>query len=192
MYSWKFPRGLNELATRVFIRNVTKGFWGARAKYRVETDGAWDLFDVRTDAQPHRSCWEVLHLISSEVAEAGEAIRDGMPLNEERYELSWPNGTNGVEFAEMPEPGVLDGPLRQYFRVQEGEWVELNLAEAWQRKLFLDRGASVKPVGVPSELADVIIRVLDACGAWGIDIVQALDEKMAYNDTRPPLHGRAR
>ena len=50
----------------------------------------------------------------------------------------------------------------------------------------------LKPVGVPSELADIIIRVLDACGEWKIDIEKAVEKKMAYNAKRPRLHGRAR
>jgi len=46
-----------------------------------------------------------------------------------------------------------------------------------------------KPEGVPSELADVIIRVLDLTAAYGIDIESAVLEKMAYNDTRAHKHG---
>jgi hypothetical protein len=52
-------------------------------------------------------------------------------------------------------------------------------------------GEGLKPVGVPSEMADVIIRALDACAAWGIDIDRAVREKVAYNATRERLHGRA-
>lgn len=46
-----------------------------------------------------------------------------------------------------------------------------------------------KPCGIPSELADVVIRVFDACGRYGIDLEQAIKEKMAYNATRPHKHG---
>lgn len=49
-----------------------------------------------------------------------------------------------------------------------------------------------KPVGVPSEMADIIIRTLDACAAYGIDIDEAIRAKMRYNTTRPYLHGRVR
>jgi phage baseplate assembly protein gpV len=49
-----------------------------------------------------------------------------------------------------------------------------------------------KPAGVPSELADIIIRVLDACAAYEVDIDAAILAKMAYNRTRPYLHGRVR
>jgi NTP pyrophosphatase (non-canonical NTP hydrolase) len=47
-----------------------------------------------------------------------------------------------------------------------------------------------KPCGVPSEMADVIIRVLHFCGKYGIDIERAVSEKMAYNETRPFKHGK--
>jgi NTP pyrophosphatase (non-canonical NTP hydrolase) len=47
-----------------------------------------------------------------------------------------------------------------------------------------------KPCGIPSEMADVIIRVLDFCGAMGIDIEKAVKEKIAYNKTRPHKHGK--
>lgn len=50
-------------------------------------------------------------------------------------------------------------------------------------------GDSKKPEGVPSELADVVIRVLDICGRWDIDIEGMVDEKLAYNATRGYKHG---
>lgn len=46
-----------------------------------------------------------------------------------------------------------------------------------------------KPCGIPSEIADVIIRALDFCGAYGIDIESAVNRKMSYNKTRPHRHG---
>jgi NTP pyrophosphatase (non-canonical NTP hydrolase) len=46
-----------------------------------------------------------------------------------------------------------------------------------------------KPVGVASELADVVIRVMDLCEGMGIPLVQAIFDKNNYNKTRPHRHG---
>ena len=48
---------------------------------------------------------------------------------------------------------------------------------------------SGKPEGVPSELADVVIRIFDFCGKHGINIERVIREKMDFNDTRPHRHG---
>lgn len=47
-----------------------------------------------------------------------------------------------------------------------------------------------KPEGVPSELADVVIRVLDFCYTEGIDLESIIEEKLAYNATREHKHGK--
>jgi len=39
------------------------------------------------------------------------------------------------------------------------------------------------------ELADVLIRTFDLCGALGVDIQRQVDWKMKYNKTREPKHG---
>lgn len=46
-----------------------------------------------------------------------------------------------------------------------------------------------KPAGIPIELADVVIRIMDFCGAEGIDLQAAIEKKMAFNATRPRRHG---
>jgi NTP pyrophosphatase (non-canonical NTP hydrolase) len=43
--------------------------------------------------------------------------------------------------------------------------------------------------GIPIELADCIIRILDYCGKEGIDIEEAISIKHEYNKTRPYKHG---
>jgi NTP pyrophosphatase (non-canonical NTP hydrolase) len=43
--------------------------------------------------------------------------------------------------------------------------------------------------GIPSELADIIIRVMDIGGLYGIDIDKAVKEKLQYNESRPYRHG---
>jgi len=51
---------------------------------------------------------------------------------------------------------------------------------------------SHKPEGIPIELADIIIRVLDICAYYKIDIEQAIWNKVSYNSTRPHRHGNKR
>ncbi len=46
-----------------------------------------------------------------------------------------------------------------------------------------------KPEGVPIELADCVIRIMDFCGANGIDLEYAVLLKMSFNATRPHRHG---
>ena len=46
-----------------------------------------------------------------------------------------------------------------------------------------------KPCGIPSELADEIIRIFDFCGGNNIDLEKIILEKMEYNKTRPYKHG---
>ena len=46
-----------------------------------------------------------------------------------------------------------------------------------------------KPCGIPTEIADAVIRIGDLCGAFGIDLEKAVTEKMAYNLHRPHRHG---
>lgn len=48
-----------------------------------------------------------------------------------------------------------------------------------------------KPEGVPSEIADIVIRCFDFAGTEGFDLGQIIEEKMRYNSTRPHKHGKA-
>lgn len=53
-------------------------------------------------------------------------------------------------------------------------------------------GENGKPEGVPSELADVIIRVCDLAEEHGVQgLYMALLDKLKYNLTREPKHGKS-
>lgn len=152
------PTGpLNQLAYQVHCTAVTKGWWPF-----VDSD---------------QNFGEVLALIHSEVSEALEAWRDGMPLHEHHYKYQNPGRPIQMEHGKLHvDTGMRDA---------SGEVVWQPLTKELADKL----GVASKPIGVPSEMADIIIRVLDACAAYGIDIDRAVREKMAYNETRPMRHG---
>jgi len=46
-----------------------------------------------------------------------------------------------------------------------------------------------KPDDVKSELADILIRLLDTCQRYNVDLELEYERKMAYNKTRPYRHG---
>ena len=51
-------------------------------------------------------------------------------------------------------------------------------------------GPDRKPEGVPTELADVVLRCFDFAYVYGIDLEGAILEKHSFNADRPYLHGR--
>jgi NTP pyrophosphatase (non-canonical NTP hydrolase) len=50
-------------------------------------------------------------------------------------------------------------------------------------------GKPMKPLGFRSELADIVIRVMDLAERHGIDLQKDIEEKMLFNETRPYRHG---
>lgn len=54
-----------------------------------------------------------------------------------------------------------------------------------------DTTSNGKPVGFPSELADIIIRVADLAGYLDIDLERVIEAKVAFNATRSRKHGKA-
>lgn len=118
---------------------------------------------ARAEAQRNLRNYYVakLALIDTEVSEAIEEIRNGRSIDE-RYE-SWP--TLPAVFVTKHD-GDIEAALEEHHATTAG-----------------------KPEGVPSELADVIIRVLSLAGEVGIPIGDVVAEKIRYNETRAQRHG---
>jgi len=55
---------------------------------------------------------------------------------------------------------------------------------------FYFAGVPDKPEGWGVEVIDALIRILDLCGAFKIDVENVLNAKHEYNKTRPHKHGR--
>jgi len=69
-------------------------------------------------------------------------------------------------------------------------WEEVRKADFDPTRIYASEKG--KPEGLPVELADVLIRVLDMAAALGIDIEHAVRLKSAFNETRPHRHGGKR
>lgn len=65
---------------------------------------------------------------------------------------------------------------------------ELSEALEADRKDLMDNKLTHRS-GLEVELADAIIRIKDFAGGKDLDIDGAVEEKLAYNTTRPYLHG---
>lgn len=112
--------------------------------------------------EEERELPEILMLCVSELSEALEEFRDGHAEDEIRFDCIAPEGAFGES---------------EFDARCSGECNECGYG---------------KPEGVPVELADCIIRILDFCGHAGIDIEEAIDIKRGYNTGRPYRHGGKR
>ena len=68
------------------------------------------------------------------------------------------------------------------------------ITEAWEEYRH-NRGiaeiyyTNEKPEGIPIELADCVIRIMDTCEKYNIDLESAMKIKSEYNETRSYKHG---
>lgn len=158
---------LNELAEIIHARNVRLGFYDTVRSF----DG-------------------LLANVHGEVSEALEEWRDGRGMNETYWSIKETWGEYELGDALRVKDGQLQ--VRNYdydFRGSDTsvkEWLEMTPELLRQMPKMVRH---LKPEGIPSELADIIIRVLDICAAEGIDIAAAIADKMAFNETRPYRHG---
>lgn len=141
---------------------------GQRFHEDAKAKGFWDK---------ERNPAEVLMLIVSKAAEALEEIRAGHGLNEAM--TTWHS---------TPYSHHLRGEVTM---TSQGSFFHYGTPH--QRQVtdedYKNAGFLAKPEGVPSEMADIIIRTLEACAAWGIDIEEALWLKVEYNRQRGHMNG---
>jgi hypothetical protein len=127
--------------------------------------------EVHQNAKDHgwwdeeRSFPELLMLIVSEAAEALEEYRNNNDINNSYY----------------------SGKGKTHWDSQRITVTTLYTSEKPRPDL-----PSEKPEGIPSELADIVLRVMDICGHYNIDLESAIRKKHEYNKTRPYKHGGKR
>lgn len=72
------------------------------------------------------------------------------------------------------------------------------VSEIWEAWRMGDSLTEVKTdengklVGIPTELADVVIFIMNFCSQNGIDLEKAILEKNSYNSSRPYRHSKKR
>lgn len=71
-------------------------------------------------------------------------------------------------------------------------WEEARKPDFEPTRTYYKPESPKKPEGLPSELADIVIRVADTARTFNIDLEQAIREKMVYNRSRPFKHGNKR
>lgn len=67
---------------------------------------------------------------------------------------------------------------------------ELRTGRSMTERYVTTKGEHLKPEGVPSEMADVLIRLLDLTAEAEIDIAEDVRGKLAFNATRETMHGK--
>lgn len=121
-----------------------------------------------------RNMGEMLMLAVSELAEALEENRSDKPVQYYTITLK-------------PDTVLSDDAAALVAKIRDARGSEITPGES---RRLVEYGIA-KPEGLAVELADCIIRCLDTMQSLGVDIDAVVQEKMAYNNSRPHKHGKA-
>lgn len=160
----------DELQIKIGRGNAQRGFHAEGDELRANAASEHEY-----DTAMLRNYYMVkVGLIMSEGAEALEELRSGRPVNQNYYTI------NGREVFPATDGLGADWTTRSDGLTNDRD---LELTETWT-------GVLPKPEGVPSEIADIVIRCFDFADEAGFSLITAILEKLAYNDTRTRMHGR--
>jgi NTP pyrophosphatase (non-canonical NTP hydrolase) len=133
-------------------------------------------------------------------------------LGSEFTERLTQNTMSSTTEEQMPQPKTVSDFVREIGKITAskgfhdldrtpGDLVMLivcELAEALEEirdghdvtEIYYNDSKPTKPEGFPVEIADSVIRLFDLCYIYGIPLEGIMRQKMAYNETRIPLHGK--
>lgn len=171
---------LNDYATACHDQAIASGFW-------PEHEGAADALPVSSRPRPFS---EVCMLLCEEASELFRAYRNGAPMQETTWKVkAVPLNMVGINGLELNLGGLGAGI---HFRTLDGRtgWTKAEFPR--DLAMFREHGYEVNPEGIPTELADVLIRAFDIAGAYGIDLDVAVQAKMDANGLRTYRHGDLR
>lgn len=118
-----------------------------------------------------------LMLIVSELGEALESYRD--PASDQMVNVP------ADLLLQLISPVIAHADMTPIEREESNKY-----SDALMEGSTLFQKWKAKPKGFDTELADAFIRLADLCGARGIDIETAIQEKHEYNLSRPHRHNR--
>jgi len=142
---------------------------------------------VTAPTTPDNRTAAVLRELQDQIGAANAAKGFHKDGDELREYVSWADKPDAIDVR----------ALRMYY----GEKMMLIVSEVAEAQDELRKGhdmtltyfkesAPDKPEGVPSELADTVIRCFDLAAEAGIDLGGMIVAKLAYNATRPFMHGK--
>lgn len=161
---------LEGLCSAYFLAAASKGF------HDLDTYEALNQSHLPSKTYDELQDTKRLFLIVGEAVEAFEELRAGHAPTETYYSTS-----HDYELA------LGDN---SWFTASKGTKLTADEVDAWSDRDSIGTEGLFKPEGVPSELADLLIRVFDYAGMRDIDLAGIMSEKAKYNKTREQMHGK--
>jgi hypothetical protein len=172
--AWQLGPELFELQELIGEMNAQKGFHRDSDNLKRDLREAVGIEYVERERALRMYWSEKLMLIVSEAAEAQEELRHGHAVDETWHSMHSKAVRRGTgDFAHLWE--------------SVDQFEDENGISGPEFSASIDQPA--KPEGVPSEIADIVIRCFDFADEAGFDLGEIILEKLRYNATRPAMHG---
>jgi NTP pyrophosphatase (non-canonical NTP hydrolase) len=108
-------------------------------------------------------------------------------------EVNEANGWFDSERTFGDDMALLHSEVSEAFEAYRKHHVDDMTQQMCNHEAHTAKGSSIshlcKPEGVGSELADVLVRLLDTCERYNIDLEDEFNRKLRYNATRGYRHG---